>query len=110
MPPVADEQLSATPLWPGNWAKHTAAVDLIKRDLEVARAQWLADSRDDQERQERAEPDFLLYRDRDGWVADFHSLRHQFVTELVRAGVSPKDAKELARHSPISLTMDRYAH
>jgi hypothetical protein len=52
----------------------------------------------------------LLYRDREGRVADFHSLRHRFVMELVRAGVAPKDAKELARHSTITLTMDRYAH
>jgi len=43
-------------------------------------------------------------------VADFHALRHTFVTNLVRAGVLPKDAKELARHSSITLTMDRYAH
>jgi Phage integrase family len=58
----------------------------------------------------REESDFLTYRDRDGRVADFHSLRHRFVTELVRAGVAPKDAKELARHSTITLTIDRYSH
>lgn len=29
---------------------------------------------------------------------------------MVKAGVGPKDAKELARHSTITLTMDRYAH
>jgi hypothetical protein len=52
----------------------------------------------------------LAYRDPGGRVADFHSLRHRFVTELVNAGVAPKDAKELARHSSITLTMDRYAH
>jgi len=45
-----------------------------------------------------------------GGKADFHSLRHRFITELVKAGVQPKDAKELARHSTIVLTMDRYAH
>lgn len=28
----------------GNWAKHTSAVDLIKRDLEVARAAWIAEA------------------------------------------------------------------
>jgi len=37
-------------------------------------------------------------------------LRHTFVTNLVNAGVAPKEAKELARHSTITLTMDRYAH
>jgi site-specific recombinase XerD len=49
----------------------------------------------------------MQYRDRDGGVADFHSLRHTFVTNLVNAGVAPKDAKELVRHSTITLTMDR---
>ena len=97
-------------LWPGNWAKHTSAVDLIKRDLEVARAAWIAEAATDAESATRAESDVLAYRDRDGNVADFHALRHTFVTNLVAAGVAPKDAKELARHSTITLTMDRYAH
>ena len=42
--------------------------------------------------------------------ADFHALRHSFISNLVRAGVSPKVAQQLARHSTITLTMDRYAH
>ena len=42
--------------------------------------------------------------------ADFHALRHSFISNLVRAGVSPKVAQQLARHSTIALTMDRYAH
>ncbi len=37
-------------------------------------------------------------------------MRHTFITNLVSAGVAPQDAKELARHSTITLTMDRYAH
>ncbi len=97
------------PLWPGNWAKHFEASDLIKADLAAARADWLADCPAD-ERERREGSDFLLYRDCGGRVADFHSLRHTFVTNLVRAGVQPKDAKQLARHSSITLTMDRYAH
>ena len=43
-------------------------------------------------------------------MADFHALRHTFVINLVRAGVQPQDAKQLARHSSITLTRDRYAH
>src|SRR5262249_6364922 len=39
-----------------------------------------------------------------------HSLRHSFITMLERAGVSPKTAQELARHSDIRLTMQRYTH
>ncbi|MBN9521629.1 tyrosine-type recombinase/integrase [bacterium] len=99
-----------SPVWPGKWAKHTEAVDMIRRDLEVARAAWFAEATTPADRAERERSGFLCYRDRNGRVADFHALRHTFITELVRAGVAPKDAKELARHSTITLTMDRYAH
>jgi integrase len=98
------------PLWPGKWAKNNEAGDMIRRDLENARAAWIAEARSDPERDVRTAADFLTYRDSAGRVADFHALRHRFITELVMAGVAPKDAKELARHSTITLTMDRYAH
>ncbi len=98
------------PLWPGKWAKNNEASDLIKHDLNAARVAWIGESTTEEEKQEREASDFLKYRDTAGHVADFHSLRHRFVTELVKAGVQPKDAKELARHSTITLTMDRYAH
>ncbi len=42
--------------------------------------------------------------------ADFHSLRHSFITNLARAGVHPSDAMVLARHSTITLTMNFYTH
>ena len=84
--------------------------DDFRRDLEIARTAWLAEATSPAELAERERSDFLRYRDRNGRVADFHALRHTFITELVRAGVAPKDAKELARHSTITLTMDRYAH
>ena len=50
------------------------------------------------------------YRDDAGRVADFHSLRHSFLTLLAAGGVHPKIAQALARHSTITLTMDRYSH
>lgn len=46
----------------------------------------------------------------DGRFADFHSLRHTFITNLARAGVSPRTAQKLARHSDIKLTMEAYTH
>jgi hypothetical protein len=52
----------------------------------------------------------LSYRDERGRVFDFHALRHQFLSSLAAAGVHPKVAQSLARHSTITLTMDRYAH
>ena len=52
----------------------------------------------------------IAYRDDGGRVADFHALRHTFITNLARAGVHPSDAQTLARHSTITLTMDHYTH
>ena len=52
----------------------------------------------------------LAYRDHAGLVVDFHSLRHTFISSLARAGVYPKLAQSLARHSDINLTMSRYTH
>ena len=40
---------------------------------------------------------------------DFHSLRHCFVTRLFEAGANPKQARVLARHSDVRLTMNTYA-
>jgi integrase/recombinase XerD len=48
------------------------------------------------------------YVDVRGHYADFHSLRKTFITNLSRAGVSPKTAQLLARHSDINLTMNTY--
>lgn len=46
----------------------------------------------------------------DGRFADFHALRHTFITNLARAGVQPKVAQKLARHSSVTLTLDYYTH
>lgn len=49
------------------------------------------------------------YSDKAG-IENFHPhlLRHTFVTNLVRSGVDPKTASELARHSDISTTLNIY--
>ena len=52
----------------------------------------------------------LPYVDDAGRYFDFHALRHQFISSLAEAGVHPKVAQELARHSTVSLTLDRYTH
>ncbi len=52
----------------------------------------------------------IAYRDASGRVADFHALRHTFITRLARSGVAPAVATSLARHSTITLTMDHYTH
>ena len=97
-------------LWPGTWASSKGAGKLLRLDTDAARAAWIGEAGDDAERTRRESSDFLLYRDRAGRVIDFHALRHTFISRLVRAGVAPKDAQTLARHSTITLTMDRYAH
>ena len=82
---------------------------MLRRDLEAARSKWLAESTSQSEHDNREESGFLRFETDEG-RADFHSLRHTFITHLVGSGVHPKLAKELARHSTITLTMDRYAH
>jgi integrase len=52
----------------------------------------------------------VLYRDEAGRVADFRALRHTYITNLARAGVHPKVAMDLARHSNINLTLAPYSH
>ncbi len=96
-------------LWPGTWSVYDSA-KIIRKDLDAARRAWVAEAPTPAERQSREASDFLAYKDRTGAKADFHALRHTFVTNLVKSGLLPKDAKELARHSTITLTMDRYAH
>lgn len=51
----------------------------------------------------------IAYETHEG-VADFHAAgRHTYVTTLLRNGVSVTEAKELARHGDIRMTM-RYTH
>src|SRR5262249_47322703 len=72
-------------LWPGGWWRHGAK--MVRKDLTAAG---------------------IPYADADGRVFDFHSLPHQFVSSLAAARVHPKVAQALARHSTITLTMNRY--
>ncbi len=52
----------------------------------------------------------LAYCDEDGLYADFHANRHTFISNLARAGVSPKMAQSIARHSDVNLTLNVYSH
>jgi len=42
-------------------------------------------------------------------VADFHGLRVTFISGVIEAGATVKEAQELARHSTPLLTMNTYA-
>ena len=83
---------------------------MLREDLAAARAAWINQAVTAEERSKRERTDFLIYRDHSGRVADFHALRHTFISNLAQGGVHPKDAQALARHSTITLTMDRYTH
>jgi len=93
---------------PGGVNRRTSK--MIERDLMAARDKWLDEAKTDEDLKERLESDFLCYCNHDDLYADFHSLRHLFITNLERAGVTPKMAQTLARHSDIRLTLGVYTH
>jgi len=85
--------------------------DMLRQDMEAARNAWLAEVKGDPKLAEQRErSDFLKPTDAAGQVADFHALRHTFISNLARGGVHPKLAQDLARHSDINLTLGRYSH
>ena len=63
------------PLWPGNWAKNKRAGKFMQSDLKQAG---------------------IPYVDVGGRYADFHALRHTYLSRLSRSGASPKAMQRLA--------------
>jgi len=61
------------PVWPGEWRKNAA--EMLRLDLDAAG---------------------IPYRDADGRVADFHALRHSYITLLDQPGITKKAHQELA--------------
>ena len=95
------------PIWPGKWRRK--AVFMIRADLKEARKEWLQSFQDTRKRAEAEQSDFLAYQDSEGRYADFHSLRHGYITMVGKAGVSPREHQDLARHSTYAMT-SRYTH
>ncbi|NLX54392.1 MAG: tyrosine-type recombinase/integrase [Planctomycetaceae bacterium] len=85
---------------------------MMQRDLARAKQLWIEeiDEMETEERKQREQSDYLEYCNADGLYADFHSNRHLFITSLERAGISPKMAQTLARHSDVRLTLGVYTH
>ena len=83
---------------------------MLQRDLAAARSSWNAEALTDTEKERRNASDFLRYQDTTGRVADFHALRHTYISGLVASNASVKTAQELARHSTPVLTIGRYSH
>ena len=97
-------------LWPGQWAAHKYASKFVQQDLKAAREAWLKAAPSDEEREAMEKTGFLSYRDSEGQQADFHALRHTFLSRLGRSGASAKVMQRLARHSTVGLTLNRYTH
>jgi hypothetical protein len=89
--------------------KHAHLELMVRRDLEAARAAWVAAAgRDAKEKERRERSSFLLYKDHAGRYVDFHGLRHTGISLVVRsAGL--KAGQVWADHSTPLLTA-RYAH
>ncbi len=83
---------------------------MMRVDLETARNAWIEAAETPEEQKARTDSDFLKYQDSNGLFADFHANRHLFITNLERAGLSPKMAQTLARHSDVRLTLNTYTH
>lgn len=85
----------------GLWLKGHSPSDKLFPKLD-RRKTWLMVKKD----LERAG---IPYKNEDG-IADFHaSGRHTYITQLLRNGATLPEAKELARHSDVNMTM-RYTH
>jgi integrase len=76
-------------VWPGLWC--VRAADMLKIDLEAAGIPYVVPG-----------PGGPLH-------ADFHALRHTYVT-MIQENATPKTAQELARHIDPRLTIGRYSH
>jgi integrase len=83
---------------------------MIRFDLNAARTFWIAESENPTEEEKRLASDFLSYQNAKGLFADFHSLRHTFITNLGKAKVPLNTAQILARHLTVELTVNIYTH
>jgi integrase len=82
---------AGVPVWPGKWASQRAAALMLRKDLKAAGVPFVVQG-----------PNGPLY-------ADFHALRHTYLTLGGRAGIDLRTLQELAGHSTADLT-ERYTH
>lgn len=82
---------SNSPVWGGTWAKDHRGAEMIRIDLEAAGIAYAVEGPDGPE------------------YADFHALRHSFLTLGGRSGIDLRTLQELAGHSKPELTA-RYSH
>jgi integrase/recombinase XerD len=93
----------------------------IPRELAAALRPWLASKPSDQPvlavpektaamlRDDLARAG-IAYRDSRGAVIDFHALRGSYITDLIRRGHNARVVQKLARHSTVTLTLEKYTY
>jgi integrase len=79
------------PLWGGTWSRQGKGAEMLRIDLEAAGIPYAIEG-----------PDGPLF-------ADFHALRHTYLTLGGKAGIDLRTLQELAGHSSPLLTA-RYSH
>ena len=79
------------PVWAGTWARDGKGAEMLRGDLDAAGIPYSVEG-----------PDGPLF-------ADFHALRHTYLTLGGRAGIDLRTLQELAGHSSLALTA-RYSH
>ena len=85
---------------------HTAK--MIRKDLDAARAQWIAEAEGDGQRQQRESSNFLRYCDDRGLYLDFHAFRHtRGVWLFEHHNAKPREVQELLGVGSMAL-VDRY--
>jgi integrase len=86
-----DGKPDATPVWGGTWARDHRGAEMLRIDLEACGIPYATEGPDGPE------------------YADFHSLRHSYLTLGGRSGIDLRTLQELAGHSKPELTA-RYSH
>lgn len=79
------------PIWGGTWARDHRGAEMLRIDLNAAGIAYAVEGPDGPE------------------YADFHSLRHSYLTLGGRSGIDLRTLQELAGHSKPELTA-RYSH
>jgi integrase len=87
---LADKPAGA-PVWGGTWARDHRGAEMLRIDLDAAGIPYAVEGPDGPE------------------YADFHSLRHSYLTLGGRSGIDLRTLQELAGHSKPELTA-RYSH
>jgi hypothetical protein len=82
---------AGSPVWGGTWARDHRGAEMLRIDLDAAGIAYAAEGPDGPE------------------YADFHSLRHSYLTLGGRSGIDLRTLQELAGHSKPELTA-RYSH